>query len=777
MTPSQPAAEILQKLAEADLYRTQGLLNEARAVLMELLQTIPASEEELRHQAIVALESMPALPPSVATAPDASAPDQSRQQQYENCLALMSTGFFPEAIEQLHVLLKAGFNSALVHGKMGECCLNLNKPFEALEHLEEAVADETIPREDRLDFLDRLALTQEATGAIPQAIKALEKIIQIDRTFRNVKHRLTALSQTAQKSGRFYGLVQQKLLTMEDLERARTLAKQQNKTIDGILLSNFDIEKKRLGESLSSFYNCPYVEFDAKEVGTTPGCIKEIKEHFLRVNNFVPIAEEGDGTLLVATDNPHDLVKTDNIKAVLKTGKINFRVALQEDIDRFIDYFYGKYSLADEEGAGRDVFDQLDLQVVADEEERGDEVQSHADGVVVQMANKIIEDAINASASDIHIESLMGTRGVQIRFRVDGECQHYRHIPYNYKRSLVSRLKILSQLDISERRLPQDGKIKFKTRNGKSIELRVATLPTTGNNEDMVLRILSSSSAMPLDKAGLSEHNLSRFKEVIEKPYGLIAVCGPTGSGKTTTLHAALRHINRPEKKIWTVEDPVEIVQDGLRQVQVQNKIDLTFARVLKAFLRADPDVIMVGETRDHETAATVIEASLTGHLVFTTLHTNSAPETITRLIGMGMDPFTFADSLLAILAQRLVKRLCLKCRAAALHDPTERRAILEAYGAHPLQPLPATALDTATLFSPVGCASCQKTGYRGRFGLHELLVSNDSLKLKIAQNLPVTALREAAMENGMLTLMQDGILKALHGDTSFHAVRAACIK
>ncbi|NDY41788.1 type II/IV secretion system protein [Dissulfurirhabdus thermomarina] len=652
----------------------------------------------------------------------------------------------------------------------------MDMPFEALEHLAAAVEDTSLPKERRLDILYRLALTHEKTGGVAKALQALETIAKIDPDYRNVNERIEALSQTAQKFGRFFGLVRRQLLTEEQYERACELARQGKKSIETVLVNQFGIDKKAVGESLSEYYHCPFVEFNELEVGATPTCIQGVKEHFFRSNSCVPVREQG-GTLLVALDNPHDISKVDNIRRVLKASNFEFAVALKDDINKFIDYFYGKYNIAGEEQ--EDVFEQLELE---DEEAYGEEeeetgVFAEADGVVVQMANKIIEDAFARNASDIHVESLTGKRGALIRFRIDGDCLNYQTIPYNYKKGLVSRLKIMANLDIAEKRLPQDGKIKFKSRTKRTIELRVATVPTTEGNEDVVLRILAASDAMPIDRLGLLPENLENLKKIIEMPYGLIFVVGPTGSGKTTTLHAALGYINRPEKKIWTAEDPVEIVQEGLRQVQVRPNIDLTFARVLRAFLRADPDVIMVGETRDEETAEIVIEASLTGHLVFSTLHTNSAPETVTRLLGMGMDPFNFADALLGVLAQRLVKRLCPFCREEYKPDEKEVENFLAEYGEHPSRPLDPDEVRSATLYRPKGCDRCNNTGYKGRLAVHELLLSSDEMRSLIQHKAPVAEIRDLAMKNGMRTLKQDGILKVLQGHTDIKSVRAACVR
>ncbi len=354
----------------------------------------------------------------------------------------------------------------------------------------------------------------------------------------------------------------------------------------------------------------------------------------------------------------------------------------------------------------------------------------------------------------------------------------------------------MCDLDISEHRKPQDGKINFaKFAQGVALELRVATIPTHSNLEDAVIRLLASNKPIALDNLGLSPANLERFKAAAARPYGLLLCVGPTGSGKTTTLHSALASINQPERKIWTAEDPIEITQSGLRQVQVNPRIDWTFAKALRALLRADPDVIMVGEIRDHETAQVAIEASLTGHLVMSTLHTNSAPETVTRLLDMGMDPFNFADALLGVLAQRLVRRLCTLCRVARAASAEEEEELLLDYlhvmQGHASAPRPDDVLadwrrrfgaqaeadgsgrGRLSLYRTVGCKACNDSGFRGRAGIHELMMVTRSLRHLIQTGARSDDLQRHALAEGMRTLRQDGIEKVLAGVTTIEEVRA----
>ena len=373
--------------------------------------------------------------------------------------------------------------------------------------------------------------------------------------------------------------------------------------------------------------------------------------------------------------------------------------------------------------------------------------------------------------------------------------QTYIEVPASFRQALVTRLKIMCDLDISEKRKPQDGKIKFKKYGPLDIELRVATIPSAGGVEDVVMRILASGEPIPMDKLGLTPHNRERLEKTVSKPYGLFYVCGPTGSGKTTTLHSVLKFLNKVDTKIWTAEDPVEITQKGLRQVQVNKKAGIDFALIMRAFLRADPDIIMVGESRDKETVSMGVEASLTGHMVFSTLHTNSAPESIIRLLDMGMDPFNFADALLGILAQRLAKKLC-DCKEEYAPDAKEVKEFMKEY-AEDLQHTAAWVADpggsqqqllqtwtdnygkegSLRFYRPVGCDKCNKTGYKGRIGLHELLVADDTVKKLIQERARVADIFVAAVGGGMRTLKMDGMEKVMMGLTDIKMVRQVCIK
>jgi type II secretory ATPase GspE/PulE/Tfp pilus assembly ATPase PilB-like protein len=577
----------------------------------------------------------------------------------------------------------------------------------------------------------------------------------------------------AQRRGtKFDYLIAQGLLSQDEVNQAIGVARQRNIDVETVLVEQFKVPKAELGASLSQYFRVPFVEFDGRII-PPPDLMKDLKLEFLKRNLWLPIRRE-DNAIVVLIDNPQDLQRVDAIYQLLRGQQIQLAVGLRKDISMFL-------TMAGDEVHSRDsignIISDLGNEASVEREETAGTDIDENDSAVIRLANQIIIDACKARASDIHVEPYGAQHDTMIRLRIDGQCREYQRIPGVYRRALAARLKIMAQLDIAERRKPQDGKIKFRVSDGRDIELRVATLPTQGGNEDVVMRVLTATEPIALDKLGMTERNHHEIRAAAEKPYGLVLVVGPTGSGKTTTLHSVLAHINRPERKIWTAEDPVEITQYGLRQVQVQPKIGFTFAAAMRSFLRADPDVIMVGEMRDEETAAIGIEASLTGHLVFSTLHTNSAVETVVRLLDMGLDPFNFADALLTVVAQRLVRRICVECREEYHPEPGEFDELVHAYGVEDFQKLGVTYDDDLVLYRGKGCGACDNSGYRGRAGIHELLVATESMKKLIQSRARVAEMRKVARDEGMTTLVQDGVLKVLDGLTDLKQVKAVAIK
>ncbi|MBI5188555.1 MAG: GspE/PulE family protein, partial [Nitrospirae bacterium] len=578
-------------------------------------------------------------------------------------------------------------------------------------------------------------------------------------------------NQTRMVQTRLNYLITQNIITEEEMKKAMSTARELKKDVETVLMEDYKIPKKEIGFALSQFYGCKFVEYTDGTRHQQKELLKGMNVAYLKRQLWVPISYDPDrDRVTVVIDNPGDMQKVAEVKQLFKARDYEFQVAFKSDILQFLEPKEVVYQVS--ESSISDILVALDEgRAEIDEEEAGSPELNENASTIVRLANQIIIDAYNKGASDIHVEPSKAKKTTDIRYRVDGACMRSLEIPFSHSAPLVSRLKIMANMDIAERRLPQDGKIKFKYKD-KLIELRVVTLPTVGG-EDVVMRVLAASEPMPLEALNLSERNLKLFKEILAIPYGIVLVVGPTGSGKTTTLHSALGHINTPERKIWTAEDPVEITQYGLRQVQVMPKIKFDFASAMRSFLRADPDVIMVGEMRDEETASIGIEASLTGHLVFSTLHTNSAPETITRLIDMGIDPFNFADALLGILAQRLVRTLCKQCKESYYPPKEEFEHLVDTYGRDLFPELGITYTDKLTFYRPKGCSNCNHTGYRGRTGIHELLIGSPTIKRLIQTKALMEDIREQAIKEGMRTLFQDGVAKVFKGFTDLKQVRS----
>lgn len=565
-------------------------------------------------------------------------------------------------------------------------------------------------------------------------------------------------------------LVARGVLNQDEMETAFETVQVRGADLESLLLDTYHVAKADFGAVLSEYFGCPFLAYDERAVPEV-SLLKNLRVEYLQKSAWVPIKRQGTVVEILRAD-PQDLDKDPDIRRAFPRLTVRVVVGLRRDIERWL--------LAATEqsarGAIADILGELVQEVWSEAEGKAPQITEH-DSAIVRLANHLIAEADRLGASDIHIEPYSSGRDTAVRFRVDGTCFRYMQIPSAYRRAVVSRIKIMANLDIAERRKPQDGKIRYRLAKDRDLELRVATLPTAGENEDVTLRLLTAKTPMPLEAMEFMPGVLQTVKDLAERPQGILLCVGPTGSGKTTTLHAVLKQVNTDERKIVTAEDPIELTQEGLRQVQVHHKIGFTFAAAMRAFLRADPDVIMIGEMRDKETADIAIEASLTGHLVMSTLHTNSAVETVTRLLDMGCDAFNFSDAMLGVLAQRLCKRLCVHCKEAYHPDRQEFDDLVQAYGVCDWERVGVRYLPELTLYRARGCERCNQSGFKGRMALHELLVGSDEMKRCIQSRARTAEIADVARREGMVTLLQHGIQKVVEGTTTYRQIRAVAVK
>ena len=584
-------------------------------------------------------------------------------------------------------------------------------------------------------------------------------------------------AQPMQKLGET--LVELGFLTRAELNEALAIEARDRSVPLGQILADMGVVDMDLVHSvMAKKLGVPYVNL--RKMRPTPAALKRIPAAVASRHRVLPLAETESG-LVIAIDDPTQMERMEEVRFAAGIKLVPVMAPVQ-DIKEALESAYGverdfdpavKRSEAD---VGVEQLTQRLSQEGLDDEAT-DPQSAQIDSTLVKLVNKIIVDAVAQGASDVHIEVNPGGKNVRVRFRKDGVLVHYLDIPARFRNAVISRLKIMSQLDIAERRKPQDGKIAFRRFGPLDVELRIATIPTANGLEDVVMRVLAAATPKPIEQLGFDAETLEKMRRVIARPHGMLLVCGPTGSGKTTTLHSLLGELNTGENKIWTAEDPIEITQAGLRQVQMNPKIGWTFAAALRSFMRADPDIIMVGEMRDAETAKMGIEASLTGHLVLSTLHTNSAPESVVRLLDLGMDPFNFADALLGVLAQRLVRRLCVHCRVPRAPGAGEIEALAAEYcegtqlAADDV--LKKWRRDKIALHQAKGCKECDRTGYRGRIAVWEFMVADERVKRLVQKRAPLDELFAAAQAGGMRTLKQDGIENVVRGHTDMAQVRA----
>ena len=782
------------KLNEARAYQSQGLFVEALTLFEGLLADAPQMSSEnratvtshitlLRDKIAEVAQEDPSLNEEHVSMLRDTWMDETENASeiLSSAAAFKELGLFREATTEYAKLLDAESLPESVVPALAESLFQLHSPSRVIDHIEALIGENSLDPRRMAEIKFGFGVEMIERGHEDLALEFFESVRKLVPDFPGLNQRLKAVAQSDTYTSRYDYLLQSKMVTTSQLQNALAMAKKSGKSVEFILMEQMRVDREEIGKSLSLFFGVPFKTVDP-DLSAPYELISKLKKSFLLKNAWVPLAWELSG-VDVLIDDPSDLLKTDAIPGLIGSRKIQYFVGIREDIESMIKMFFEEKEAGGTAGADIDedgetdfeLMPEIDFEEEADEDPGYEEV-NEASGQIVRLVDQILISAYRKETSDIHIEPSPLTKKTSIRFRIDGVCQEMLQLPNTNARALLSRLKIMSGLDIAERRLPQDGKIKFKRKGIKPFELRLATLPTAGGFEDAVLRILAESGAMNIDNMGLNERNLGIVKKVAKQPYGLILVVGPTGSGKTTTLHAVLGYINQPGIKIWTAEDPVEITQQGLRQVECKPKIGLDFARVMRAFLRADPDVIMIGEMRDHETAAIGVEASLTGHLVLSTLHTNSAPETVTRLLDMGLNPLNFSDAFLGVLAQRLIRRLCKSCIADYHPDREEFDDLVKDYGVEAFSALGIEYGPDLVLKRGHGCDACDNSGYKGRAGIHELMEGTKAIKRLIKNEATTEELFTTSAAEGMTTIKQHGISNVFAGITDIAEIRRVCV-
>lgn len=546
-------------------------------------------------------------------------------------------------------------------------------------------------------------------------------------------------------------LVAKGLITSELLRKAKEEAERSDISVDKAIMKLGLLKEADIVSTLAEIINVPYVDLESYIID--PSVVKLVPESVAKRFKLIPLFRIHN-TLTIAMLDPQDIVAIDEVRLRSGCEVIEPVMATRSAIEAAIDQHYG--ITGSFEQVVKDIAETKVEEISEEEVEVRSLEEMAKEAPVIKLVNLIFVQAIKDKASDIHVEP--DEKLMRVRYRIDGILHETNTIPKDLASAVISRIKILSKMDIAERRLPQDGRIQLRIEN-RELDIRVSTLPTV-YGENVVMRVLDKSSViLGLERLGLGEDNMEKFNRLIRRPYGIILVTGPTGSGKTTTLYSALSTINSAEKNIITIEDPVEYQIPLVRQTQINPKTGLTFAAGLRSILRQDPDIIMVGEIRDKETAEIAIQAALTGHLVFSTLHTNDAPSAVARLVDMGVEPFLVSSAIIGIIAQRLVRVVCEFCKERYTPDP------------YTLKSLGIKETDKAVLFRGKKCRHCKNTGYKGRTAIFEILVMNDKIRELILQRASANVIKQQAVKMGMATLKQSGVKKALAGLTTIEEV------
>lgn len=564
----------------------------------------------------------------------------------------------------------------------------------------------------------------------------------------------------ASLKGKFDYLLENRQITREELNQAVVEAGERKKPLERYLVENLHISKKAVLESLSRYHDLPHIEY--RDDLPIPGELLEgIDISLMGKNRWAPVRSEGEN-VLVAVEDPDDFERLDEIQACFPKSRIKIAIAVQQDIVDMIEHF-------SRGGAWLARAGEPESQIP----ESGINEKSPA---MAELVNRMILDAWDRGASDIHLETDPGEPVARVRFRIQGACVLYQTFAASYQNAVTDRIKNMAGLDTAVRQRPQKGRLRFREFGGKEIDLVVSTIPTREGLEDVVMGFLAAEAPLSLDRLGLSGRNRQAFIASITGPGGMILACGPAGSGKTTMLHSALDYLNTPWRKIWTAEDPVKIVHDGIRQIQVDPRAGYGYAEAVKAVLQGDPDVILVGDIRDPETARLAIEAALGRYLVFSGLRAAGTAEAVCRLLDMGADPFHLADALRYVAGRRLVRTLCEECRRAYHPDRSEYQALVRDYGPGAFRrDLDIDYSEALRLYAPGGCPACAFTGYRGRTGIHEVFTASARIRELIRGRAAAGQLRDQALKEGMVTLLQEGISKVFQGLCDLAEIRKAC--